>query len=1213
MTTTCSTTVFAPTDTIVQTTCNVAATSGNGYISTSCAAQTGNKWQYQTRTQNRTDYYSDAVLVGWNPPSSTTTYNAWSAPSAWADLTACYPAGDPHLPATAPTNGRPNPGDPTQPSITTFDASCTSWPCAHTGATTAGSSNSLADVAQYYYKTDLRPVGTTGFNGTDVSANKVFVSATDTIEGDMAKWQHMTTFTMGLGVSGNKNFVEGYKSKPSASADFQAIRCLTAATDPNSCQDWPTPIARIPGPPPVDTDPGSRVDDLWHAAVNGRGQYFSASNPDNVYTGLQTTLQAINAQSGAGTGATTSTQDPVPGNDLTFRAGFRTVDWTGDIRSQQLYTGDNLSLEGTTIPGTVWSAQTKIDAQVGAACDNRNIYVIRMGYTTGSPSFDNGFANLAPFTWNSYRCNASVPPAPTGSASTVLNATEQNYFAASSAATPPYSSPFAMTSWSQFIDMSAAQKSAAQGANLVNFLRGQRGKEGFVASDTGKLFRQRLAVLGDIVGSQPRYVPPPNAQFTDTGYSLYKQKSGIVDRTPMLYVGANDGMLHAVNATATGGNEVWAAIPSLVPPNMWRLGDKEYSEGHVYLVDSTPSSGDVFDRYATVGSDVCSTITTASIARDCWKTILVAGLGAGGKGYYALDITNPSSPKALWEFNYSDTCYDSSVSTTHGADCHLGLTFGQPMITKLVDGRWVVLVSSGLNNVRSGTQSLTGTVTVNATTLVTGVGTAFASELVAGQSITINGEVRTVQSITSNTQLLTATAFTGSGSYAATAAVWNSGDGKGYLYVLDAITGKILKKLGTGVGSATVGAVAIGGTLTLNGSTLVTGSGSAFTTELVPGQNITINGETRTIQNIASDTQLTVSAAFTGSGGFAGTQTRSGASNLGYINAYVENFIQDNTTLRVYGGDGQGNVWRFTLKGVSDSSDDVVRLATLLDASGNPQPITTTPQLMNVGASQTRMVFVGTGRYLGESDLSDTQTQTVYGLAENLNITSSSAEYLSNASSVLPTAGLTLRQQLNQITLSIANNVVETKVIGDPDTTVTTVKTPAGGGASTTTTVTYPTTPAGATPDTIESRYAERGASTPACSVAATAAGVPCGGWYADLPANGERVNLDMRLVLGSLIVPTNVTNVGACDSGGNSWLNVFDAATGAEVPNSPFKSGRYMPGAVTVGVSLVRGRSGRILSVLTKSDDTQQVTEVPVQQGSPLGRRTGWRDLLGN
>jgi type IV pilus assembly protein PilY1 len=299
-------------------------------------------------------------------------------------------------------------------------------------------------------------------------------------------------------------------------------------------------------------------------------------------------------------------------------------------------------------------------------------------------------------------------------------------------------------------------------------------------------------------------------------------------------------------------------------------------------------------------------------------------------------------------------------------------------------------------------------------------------------------------------------------------------------------------------------------------------------------------------------------------GTFSGTTvTGSGAAGFSYINAYVENYIQDNTTERVYGGDALGNVWRIDLKGATDTNDDVVRLATLLDPNGFPQPITTTPQLMNVGAAKTRMVYVGTGRYLGESDLSDTQTQTVYGLAEDLSMHSDSADYVANGHSVLPKVGLTLRQQLNQVVLST--------VSGDANT---------------------------------------RQASAPACSAAATAAGVGCSGWYADLPALGERVNLDMRLVLGSLIVPTNVTSLSECDTGGNSWLNVFDAATGGEVPGSPYKAGKYMSGSVTVGLSLIRGRSGRVYSVLTKSDDSQEVSPVQTQQGAPQGRRSGWRDL---
>jgi type IV pilus assembly protein PilY1 len=207
----------------------------------------------------------------------------------------------------------------------------------------------------------------------------------------------------------------------------------------------------------------------------------------------------------------------------------------------------------------------------------------------------------------------------------------------------------------------------------------------------------------------------------------------------MLYVGANDGMLHAFNATNTRRA---AARPGRSSParccptsTAWPIPDTP--KATPTLSTARRQYGDVFDKHATVGSDLCSTVTTAGLAKDCWKTILVGGYGAGGRGYYAMDITTPASPKALWEFNWSDTCYDSSVPATHSADCHIGLTFGAAadhQAGRRQLGR--AGAASGLNNVNAPAKA---------------------------------------------------------------------GDGKGYLYVLDAITGKILKKISTGVGSAASG------------------------------------------------------------------------------------------------------------------------------------------------------------------------------------------------------------------------------------------------------------------------------------------------------------------------------------------------------------------------------------------------------------------------
>ena len=100
---------------------------------------------------------------------------------------------------------------------------------------------------------------------------------------------------------------------------------------------------------------------------------------------------------------------------------------------------------------------------------------------------------------------------------------------------------------------------------------------------------------------------------------------------------------------------------------------------------------------------------------SAWKTILVAGLNAGGKGYYALDITDPDNPVALWEFT----------------DTNMGLTYGNPVITKRANGTWVVAVSSGYNNTTGDGQGriylINAATGALVTSLSTGVGSSPAS------------------------------------------------------------------------------------------------------------------------------------------------------------------------------------------------------------------------------------------------------------------------------------------------------------------------------------------------------------------------------------------------------------------------------------------------------------------------------------------------------
>src|SRR5262249_27269496 len=126
--------------------------------------------------------------------------------------------------------------------------------------------NTLADVAYYYWKTDLRPPGTTGSLGTDVSNDNVHPTPSDP-----ATWQHLNLFTIGLGANGILTYQSNYDT--ATSGDYYKI--ATAAL--SGCNGF-TPDNRCNWPVPVSDGPAT-IDDLWHAAVNGHGKYFSARNP----------------------------------------------------------------------------------------------------------------------------------------------------------------------------------------------------------------------------------------------------------------------------------------------------------------------------------------------------------------------------------------------------------------------------------------------------------------------------------------------------------------------------------------------------------------------------------------------------------------------------------------------------------------------------------------------------------------------------------------------------------------------------------------------------------------------------------------------------------------------------------------------------------------------------------------------------------------------
>jgi type IV pilus assembly protein PilY1 len=465
----------------------------------------------------------------------------------------------------------------------------------------AGVSNTLADVAQYYYITDLRSPALNNCTGS-VANQDVCDNIVPTDRKDNNSAQHMTTFTLGLGLNGTLTYVKDYETRQSG--DYFDIKQGTKI--------WPEPVA----------DTLTAVDDLWHAAVNGRGTYYSANNAAEMATSLVDALSRIEASTGSSSAAATSSLTPSSGDDWIFIPLYTTKTWDGTVNAFKLNTatGDVLN------PGTpIWSAADRIKAQ-----GTRKIL------------FNSGVNTLVEF-----------------------NAT--NLTAAGKLSLFDNLCVTGSEKLTQCTTMDAAAKPKATAANLIDYLRGATTYEQSASAAADQVFRTRAGPMGDVVNGAPVYVKKSPLGLTDTGYAAFAATTAT--RTGVLYVGANDGMLHAIKVAddSTGGTELWAYVPSMVMSNMYLLADANYESKHRFYVDGAPVVGDIYDGTK-------------------WRTILVGGLGKGGRGYYALDITDPNAPIALWEYTETD----------------LGYTYGNPIITKNKAGRWVVMFSSGYNNVSPG-------------------------------------------------------------------------------------------------------------------------------------------------------------------------------------------------------------------------------------------------------------------------------------------------------------------------------------------------------------------------------------------------------------------------------------------------------------------------------------------------------------------------------
>ncbi len=365
----------------------------------------------------------------------------------------------------------------------------------------------------------------------------------------------------------------------------------------------------------------------WDANNDGDpDNYFRANKPKLMIDGLKSAFANIIASVEQSTTGFALSSPNITQGDLSFGAAYDSKKWVGSVSAKTISFDANGNPDTNTAP--IWTTDTSLEIQAAGS------------------------------GWSTKRVIATSKCVASGTSG------EQNCTGI----------PF------RFNQLDSSQKTAVNtvgtitniGEDVINFIRGDKSNEG--------VLRTRTKLLGDIVNAQLLAIGSPNAPYSNTknpGYSTFK--ATYQNRPTVVYAGANDGMLHAFDGAS--GNELFAYVPNALfagpdsTPNdngLAALAKSAYL--HRYYVDSTPVIFDV--NFGSSDAD--------------WHSLLIGGLGKGGKSYYALDVTDPAaltSEAALasavkWEFTHED----------------LGYSYGRPLVVKTNTGKWVVILTSGYNN-----------------------------------------------------------------------------------------------------------------------------------------------------------------------------------------------------------------------------------------------------------------------------------------------------------------------------------------------------------------------------------------------------------------------------------------------------------------------------------------------------------------------------------
>lgn len=330
--------------------------------------------------------------------------------------------------------------------------------------------------------------------------------------------------------------------------------------------------------------------DLWHAALNGRGRFYAVEKGEDLAKAFRDIFQQINTTVDPELTSTATSGSNISRNSVgKFTGNYEPKNaWKGFV------TAETVKKDGTTVPTTTWGGKTTADKLDDAAFSVSSRLIFSWSDQWATTKEKGGVT----FKWATDQSNLS---------------TAQKALIGKNPS-------------------DATVTVATNGENRLNFIRGDMSLQGVEATGytTAKPFRERKSRQGDIINSVVWYTGTPSSSYALKGYSNFTLVNQ--SRLPMIYVGGNDGLLHGFSAT--DGAEKIAYAPRGVLASLPQLTDPAYNNKHRFFVDGSPMTGDV-----DIGKP---DPMDPSVYLPDWRTYLVGTMGAGGKGYFVMDVTNPS-------------------------------------------------------------------------------------------------------------------------------------------------------------------------------------------------------------------------------------------------------------------------------------------------------------------------------------------------------------------------------------------------------------------------------------------------------------------------------------------------------------------------------------------------------------------------------------------